>query len=186
MKRSISVPLIFLGTLGALSGCSDEPPANTEVQVKQDFYASLDDCQRDWGNEPENCQQALTTTSVNGQDTVSSGYAGSNAATDSTNAMTSAGTPSASSSSGFHGGGGYRYSGPRYYWYRNEQGGYPMAVDSSGKTRPVIGSRIPPSGAQFASQSVNTRTSMPTHMTASKGVVRSGFGSFGRGLSGGG
>jgi hypothetical protein len=168
MKRSLSVPLIFLGTLGGLTGCGDEPPANTEVQVKQDFYASLEDCQRDWGNEPENCQQALTTTNFNGQDTVSSGYAGSNAATDSTNAMTSAGTSTTTSSAGFHGGGGYRYSGPRYYWYRNEYGGYPMAVDSSGKTRPVIGSRIPPSGAQFASQSVNTRTAMPSTPCACK------------------
>lgn len=177
MKRSISVPLIFLGTLGALSGCSDEPPANTEVQVKQDFYASLDACQQDWGTEPLNCQQAMTTTTVNGQDTVSSGYAGSNASSEASN----------NTSSGYsYGSSSYRYAGPRYYWYRTENGGYPMQVDHDGKTRPVVGSRIPPSGAQFASQSVNTRTTMPTHMTASKGVVRSGFGSFGRGLSGGG
>ncbi len=178
MKRSITVPLIFLGTLGGLTYChnSADVPANTEVQVKQDFYASLDDCQRDWGSEAQNCQQALTTTTVNGQDTVTSGYAGSNVATGSPNMTTSAGVPS----------GSYGYSGPRYFWYRNESGGYPMAVDPDGKTRPIIGSRIPPSGAQFASQSLSTRTIMPTHMTASKGVVRSGFGSFGRGLSGGG
>lgn len=61
-----------------------------------------------------------------------------------------------------------------------------MAVDPDGKTRPVSGSRIPESGARFASQSVSTRTAMPTHLTASKGIIRSGFGSFGRGLSGGG
>lgn len=177
MKRSLSVPLVFLGTLGALSGCSDEPPANTEVQVKQDFYASLEDCQRDWGTEPQNCQQALGTTTVNGQDTVTSGYNGSNA---------SSGSTSGTASAGFHGGGGGGYAGPRYYWYRNESGGYPMAVDPDGKTRPVSGSRIPESGARFASQSVSTRTAMPTHLTASKGVIRSGFGSFGRGLSAGG
>lgn len=180
MKRSITVPLIFLGTLGGLTYChnSADVPADTVVQVKQDFYASLEDCQRDWGSEAQNCQQALGTTTVNGQDTVTSGYTGTNAATGS----------SSSASSGYHGGGGggYRYSGPRYFWYRNESGGYPMAIDPDGKTRPVIGSRIPPSGAQFASQSLNTRTIMPTHMTASKGVIRSGFGSTGRGLSGGG
>ena len=176
MKRSLSVPLVSLGTLGALSGCSDEPPANTEVQVKQDFYASLEDCQRDWGTEPQNCQQALGTTTVNGQDTVTSGYTGANV---SANPGATTGT---STGSGYH----HIYSGPRYFWYRNEYGGYPMAVDPDGKTRPVSGSRIPESGARFASQSVNTRTAMPTHLTASKGIIRSGFGSFGRGLSGGG
>lgn len=183
MKRSISVPLIFLGTLGALSGCSDELPANTEMQVKQDFYASLEDCQRDWGSEAQNCQQALGTTTVNGQDTVTSGYTASNATT----GNTSSGNTSTTTSAGYHGGGGgYRYAGPRYYWYRNESGGYPMAVDPDGKTRSIIGSRIPPSGAQFANQTVSTRTNMPTHMTASKGVMRSGFGGIGRGASGGG
>jgi hypothetical protein len=178
MKRSITVPLIFLGTLGGLTYChnSADVPANTEVQVKQDFYASLDDCQRDWGSEAQNCQQALGTTTLNGQDTVISGYTGTHAATGSPNMTTSAGVPS----------GAYGYSGPRYFWYRHESGGYPVAIDPDGKTRPIIGSRIPPSGAQFANQSLNTRTSMPTHMTASKGVIRSGFGSTGRGLSGGG
>lgn len=175
MKRSLSVPLVFLGTLGALSGCSDEPPARSEVHVKQDFYASLEDCQRDWGTEPQNCQQALSTTTANGQDTVSSGYTG-------TNANASPGTSATGTGSGYN----HIYSGPRYFWYRNEYGGYPMAVDADGKTRPVNGSRIPESGARFASQSVSTRTSMPTHMTASKGVIRSGFGSTGRGMSGGG
>lgn len=179
MKRSISVPLIFLGTLGGLTYChnSSDVPANTEVQVKQDYYASLDDCQRDWGTEAQNCQQALTTTTVNGQDTVSSGYAGSNASSGSAIGTSSAGTYSSSA---------YHYYGPRYFWYRHESGGHPMAIDPDGKTRPVIGSRIPESGARFASQSVNTRTAMPTHMTASKGVIRSGFGGTGRGMSGGG
>ncbi len=174
MKRSISVPLIFLGTLGALSGCSDEPPANTEVNVKQDFYANLNDCQQDWGSEPQNCQQALTTTNVNGQDTVSHGYAGGNT------------TSSHSTSTSYHSGSGYSYSGPRYFWYRNESGGYPVAIDRDGNTRSIIGSRIPESGARFAGQSVSTKSSMPTQMTASKGVIRSGFGSFGRGTSAGG
>jgi hypothetical protein len=185
MKRSISVPLIFLGTLGGLTYCqnSTDVPANTEVQVKQDFYASLEDCQRDWGSEAQNCQQALTTTTVNGQDTVTSGYAGSNVTT----GNATSGTTSTATSAGYHGsGGGYRYAGPRYYWYRNESGGYPMAVDPDGKTRAIIGSRIPESGAQFANQTINTKTTMPTHMTASKGVIRSGFGSFGRGASAGG
>ena len=178
MKRSITVPLIFLGTLGGLTYChnSTEGPANTEVQVKQEFYASLEECQRDWGTEPQNCQQALATTTVNGQDTVSSGYAGSNA---------SSGTLSSTASTGYHSG-GYAYSGPRYYWYRNENGGYPMRLDPDGKTHPVNGSHIRESGAKFASQTISTRTSMPTHMTASKGVMRGGFGSIWRGASGGG
>lgn len=178
MKRSLTVPLVFLGTLGTLSGCSDAPPANTEVQVKQDFYASLEDCQRDWGSEPQNCQQALSTTTVNGQDTVASGYTGNRTSNDG----------SGSASSGYHGGGGdgYRYTGPRYFWFRNEQGGYPMAIDADGKVRRVSGSSIPESGAKYANQSVSTRTSMPTHMTASKGMIRGGFGSTGRGLSAGG
>lgn len=177
MKRSISVPLIFLGTLGALSGCSFEPPANTEVQVKQDFYASLEDCQRDWGKEPENCQQAMTTNSVNGQDDVTSGFAGGGASS-------VAGNPTSAGHS--YVGSVYPYSGPRHYWYHTESGGYPMQVDRDGKTRPVFGSNIRESGARFSSQTVGTRTPIPTHMTASKSVSRGGFGGTGRGTSAGG
>lgn len=177
MKRSLSIPMIYLGTLGVLSYCSNEPTTNTVVQVKQDFYASLEDCQRDWGNDPQNCRQALSTVNTNGQDSVTNGYTGSDANTAPRTATTST-----------SGGSSYisRYSGPRYFWYRNEYGGYPMTVDSYGNTHPVEGSRISESGAKFANQTVSIQNSMPTHMTASKGVIRSGFGSTGRGLSGGG
>lgn len=52
LKRSKAVPLVLLGTLGlvALSGCDDRQ------EVKQNQYKSLDDCRRDWGNDPNNCR----------------------------------------------------------------------------------------------------------------------------------
>ncbi len=54
MKRSPSVPLLVLGSLAVLEGCS---PGNT-VELKQNRYASLEDCRKDWGDDtqcaPEN------------------------------------------------------------------------------------------------------------------------------------
>lgn len=52
LKRSKAVPLVLLGTMGlvVLSGCDDRQ------EVKQNQYKSLDDCLRDWGNDPKNCR----------------------------------------------------------------------------------------------------------------------------------
>lgn len=154
MKRSISVPLIFLGTLGGLTYCQQrcDIPANTDIQVKQDQYVNLNDCQRDWGTEPQNCQETPPNS-----------------------------VPTAGLSGGSH-----TYSGPRYFWYRHENGGYPMAIEPDGTTRYVMGSHITASGAEFARQTTSSHSSMPTHMTASSGVLRNGFGRIGCNSSGGG
>jgi hypothetical protein len=178
MKRSLYVPLIFLGTLATLTKFNNDSdiPATTEIPIKQDFYTSLEECQRDWGSEPQNCRQAMTTQNFNGQESLVNGYSGSDS---SSHTSTSIVTTSSSSST-------HTYSGPRYFWYRTENGGYPMTIDSEGKTRPVISSRIPPSGAQFATQTVTTHASMPTHLTASHSVIRGGFGGTGHGMSSGG
>ena len=154
MKRSISVPLIFLGTLGGLTYCHQrcDIPAYTDVQVKQDQYDKLNDCQRDWGTEPQNCQE----------------------------------TPPNSSPTAGLSGGAHTYSGPRYFWYRHENGGYPMAIDPDGTTRPVKGSHIDASGAKVARQTISSQKSLPTHMTASTGVLRNGFGRIGCDSSSGG
>jgi hypothetical protein len=142
MKRSHSIPLIFLGTVSGLSGC-DNVPKHTEIPVNQDFYNSYSDCQKDWGYEQQNCRPSQTT------------------------------------------GSGYSYSGPRYYWYRNENGGQPMALESDGTTRPITSSRISASGAKYAVSSSRYKAYMPTHLTASKSVLRGGFGHFGRSSGGG-
>jgi hypothetical protein len=59
MKRSKSITLVLLGTT-ALVGCSDNVPPNQEVQVRQQQYASKDDCTKEWGTDSRNC----TTTST--------------------------------------------------------------------------------------------------------------------------
>lgn len=154
MKRSISVPLIFLGTLGGLTYCHQrcDIPANTDVQVKQDQYVNLNDCQRDWGIDPQNCRE----------------------------------TPANSALTAGPGGGAHTYSGPRYFWYRHENGGYPVAIDPDGTTHQITGSHITASGAEFARQTTSSHSSIPTHMTASSGVLRNGFGRMGCNSSGGG
>ena len=60
MKRSHRVPLLVIGTLAVLTGCE-----KTE-DLKQDYYTSHEDCQRDWGTDLQSC-----TPSGQGQ----SGYA---------------------------------------------------------------------------------------------------------------
>ncbi|KQV46365.1 hypothetical protein [Massilia sp. Root335] len=48
MKHSKQVPLILLGAFTALTGCgkTDDLPTT----AKQDTYASVDDCRKDWGS----------------------------------------------------------------------------------------------------------------------------------------
>lgn len=75
-------------------------------------------------------------------------------------------------SGGGGGGGGGRYVGPRYYWDHNT--GYPYAVDADGSTRRLPNSYLT-RGAPSTAQGI-TRVS----------VSRGGFGSTGRGFSGGG
>jgi uncharacterized protein YgiB involved in biofilm formation len=48
MKHSKQVPLILLGAVTALTGCgkTNDLPAT----ARQDTYANVDDCRKDWGN----------------------------------------------------------------------------------------------------------------------------------------
>lgn len=55
MKRSVKVPLLVLGSIAALNGCS----SGTEYDVKQQRYASREECLQDW-NDEETCSQAIT------------------------------------------------------------------------------------------------------------------------------
>ncbi len=51
-KSSLRVTLVLIGA-AALSGC-DEAPDTGPQYARRDVYASLEDCQKDWGR-PEQC-----------------------------------------------------------------------------------------------------------------------------------
>jgi hypothetical protein len=54
MKKSRQVPLLVIGTVSLLAGCSrfaDDP-----MELAQNAYASREDCRREWGNDDRNCQ----------------------------------------------------------------------------------------------------------------------------------
>lgn len=53
-KSSLKVSLVLIGTV-ALSGCGEE-------RQQRDIYASLADCQKDWGR-PGACEAAPTSVS---------------------------------------------------------------------------------------------------------------------------
>jgi uncharacterized protein YgiB involved in biofilm formation len=52
-KSSSQVTLVLIGLagLGGLSGCSQE-------ETRRDVYASKEDCLKDWGNNPADCEPA--------------------------------------------------------------------------------------------------------------------------------
>ncbi|WP_088179372.1 hypothetical protein [Zoogloea sp. LCSB751] len=86
MKRSKKIPLLVIGTAGLLAGCSG---SSDMQELKQDFYAGREACEKDWGSDPRNCREE------------SGGGAGSGG---------SSGRTSSSGST---------YAGPRYYWDRS-------------------------------------------------------------------
>jgi uncharacterized protein YgiB involved in biofilm formation len=51
-KSSLSVTLVLAGA-AALAGCEQAPDPEAQT-AQRDVYASLEDCQRDWGR-PEQC-----------------------------------------------------------------------------------------------------------------------------------
>jgi hypothetical protein len=59
MKRSTYVQLVLLGSSMGLYACGD-----IRQDIKQQRYASYDECRRDWGD-PADCRQA--TSAVTGQ-----------------------------------------------------------------------------------------------------------------------
>lgn len=87
MKRSHEVLLWMLGAGLGVAALSEE---KTIEQLKQDTYASKEDCMQDWGGSEENCREE-----------------------------TSGGSHVSSGGGGGGGSGGGRYSGPRYYWDRS-------------------------------------------------------------------
>jgi uncharacterized protein YgiB involved in biofilm formation len=59
-KSSLSVTLVLIGT-AALAGC-DDGPDNGPAYARRDTYASLEDCQKDWGRS-EQCEPAAGSVS---------------------------------------------------------------------------------------------------------------------------
>lgn len=57
MKRSVKVPLLVLGSVAALSGCSSE--SEPDWDIKQQLYASREECLQDW-NDEESCTQSIS------------------------------------------------------------------------------------------------------------------------------
>ena len=54
MKRSRAVPLILLGTLSLLTACGQ----GEKTELKQQNYASREDCLNDWGRDERDCRPA--------------------------------------------------------------------------------------------------------------------------------
>ena len=54
MKRSVKVPLLVLGSIAALQGCSPR----AEYESKQQRYASREECLQDW-NDEQSCNQEI-------------------------------------------------------------------------------------------------------------------------------
>lgn len=113
MKRSSYVPLLVLGTAAGLAGCS------SSVDLKQQRYASREDCLRDWGDE-SSCPPE--------QRTYGSGSGGS-------------------SGGGGNSGPREEYHGPRYYWDRDS--GRPMVVSADGRVSPAPHARISADGSRY-------------------------------------
>jgi len=147
-KRSLTVPLIFLGTLGAfyyMFSSSDE-----DVQVQQYSYQNLQECQADWGTDDGNCQPEDSSGgtssggSTYGHGSSYSSFYGNNTSTE------------------------QRYRGPRFFWQRTGSGGYPVEIRADGSTRQISGSHL--SVGQPSSRASATHVSSGT-------ISRGGFGS---------
>lgn len=63
MKRSTEVALWMLGAGLGVAVLSD---SKTTEQLKQDSYASKEECMQDWGGSPETCQEENTGGSSGG------------------------------------------------------------------------------------------------------------------------
>lgn len=49
MKKSTAVPLLLLGSTALLAGCSpDRSPQHRNQETRQDRYATIEACDRDW------------------------------------------------------------------------------------------------------------------------------------------
>jgi uncharacterized protein YgiB involved in biofilm formation len=61
-KSTLSITLVLVGA--ALAGCDDAPDAGAQF-ARRDVYASLEDCQKDWGR-PEQCDPVPGSASGGG------------------------------------------------------------------------------------------------------------------------
>lgn len=59
MKRSRAVPLILLGTLSLLTSCGRGDGSET-AELRQQVYATREDCLNDWGRDERDCQPVQT------------------------------------------------------------------------------------------------------------------------------
>lgn len=62
-KSSLSVTLVLIGA-AALAGCDDGPDSGPPY-ARRDTYASLEDCQKDWGRS-EQCEPVAGSASQGG------------------------------------------------------------------------------------------------------------------------
>lgn len=176
-KRSERVGLVFLGAATALLGACGKSSDEEAIEVRQDFYASLADCEADWGQLPGDCS-AIREVTGNGQ----LPQIGDN---DAAAALASAGSnPGATTgSSVFTSSSSYRYAGPRFYWDR--QAGLPRSVEVPGRIYP--NSYL----ARGAGQGLGTTRSSVVSTSNSRAighsvsVARGGFGGGAHGTSGG-
>lgn len=176
-KRSERVGLVFLGAATALLGACGKSSDEEAIEVRQDFYASLADCEADWGQLPGDCS-AIREVTGNGQ----LPQIGDN---DAAAALASAGSsPGASTGSSIYSSSSsYRYAGPRFYWDR--QAGLPRSVEVPGRIYP--NSYL----ARGAGQGLGTTRSGTVSANSSRAighsvsVARGGFGGGAHGTSGG-
>jgi hypothetical protein len=165
MKRSKQVPLILLGALTSLTGCSR---SDVPATAQQGCYTTMQDCGDDWGDTAL-CKLApgAPAGSVAPDAAAAAAAAGPNAAGPCRPAP--AGATSTGSTSTSHG--GAMFIGPRYYWDRGA--GRPMVVEDGRVSLAKSGaaSRGPPVHA------------ISTHTVA---VARGGFGAHGGGHGSGG
>jgi|GWRWMinimDraft_6_1066014.scaffolds.fasta_scaffold53987_2 hypothetical protein len=178
-KRSDRVGLVFLGAATALLGACGKSSDEEAIEVRQDFYASLADCEADWGQAPGDCS-AIREATGNGQ----LPQIGDNDAAAALAGASSGPNPGASTGSSIYSSSSsYRYAGPRFYWDR--QAGLPRSIEVPGRIYP--NSYL----ARGASQSLGTTrsTTVPTGNSRAIGhsvsVARGGFGGGAHGTSGG-
>lgn len=73
MKRSLTVKLVFLGTVAsAVTACGREE----KIQVHQQTYASREACEADWGRDNDDCKPDTTSPSSGGSHGGGSAYVG--------------------------------------------------------------------------------------------------------------
>jgi len=183
-KRSDRVGLVFLGAATALLGACSNTADEEAIEVRQDFYASLADCEADWGQSLGDCS-AIREATGNGQlPQLGDNDSAAALASADQGAQAGASTGGSTYSSTYSSGSSYRYVGPRYYWDR--LAGLPRSIDVPGRIYP---NSYLARGATQSMGGTQAGWAPPSNSHAighSASVVRGGFGGGGRGGSWGG